>query len=183
MILKIKPIKILLIVVAFFSIATVSLNIHAADKKPTDYQVKAAFIYNFLKFIKWPADLHDGSLTLCILGNDPFGNNIEIIKGKLIGDKEILVKYINSIQDVKEGDILFIASSEKRNIKALIDKINSLCILTIGDTKKYSKKGVIINFYFERKKVRFEINIDTAKRAGLKISSKLLNLAKIVRND
>ncbi len=182
MILKIKPIKILLIV-ALFSIATVTLNTHAADKKPTDYRIKAAFIYNFLKFIEWPANLHECSLTLCIFGDDPFGNNIKILEGKHFGDKEILVKYISSIQDVKEGDILFIASSEKRNIKPLIDTISGLSILTVGDTKKYSENGVIINFYIERSKVRFKINVDTANRAGLKISSKLLNLAKIVRNN
>lgn len=181
MILRIKQIK-LLIGVVFFSIATLTLNAEAAAEKPTDYQIKAAFVYNFLKFIDWPAGLHDGSMTLCILGKDPFDNAVKVIEGKLIGEKQLLVKRIRSIQDVEEGDILFIAASEKRDIKALIETVNGLSILTIGDTKKYSRNGVIINFYIERKKVRFEINIDAAKRAGLRISSKLLSLAKIVRD-
>lgn len=179
--LRIKPINIILIVV--FSIATLSLNTYAKEKKPTDYQIKAAFIYNFLKFIEWPQDLHEGSITICILGDDPFGNAIDIIKGKYVSKKEILVKYCYSIEDVEEGDILFITSSEKKNIESLISSVKGLSILTLGDTNKFSQKGVIINFYIERKKIRFEINVVAAKQAGIKISSKLLNLAKIVSND
>jgi hypothetical protein len=140
--------------------------------------VKAAFIYNFAKFVRWPNESNAGSITLYILGDDPFGDDINTIQGELIRGKSLEIKRINSPRDIKSGNILFIASSEKRNIEHIVASVKGLSILTIGDTKNFLKKGAMINFIIKNDMVRFKINKDAAEREGLKISSKLLKLAK-----
>lgn len=170
----------LLTILAFFLASSTALDTYAQKTKPTEYEVKAAFIYNFAKFVEWPADTSDDNMTLCILGQDPFGSALDNINGKTVCGKTLMVKHINSVQNLDNADMLFISSSEKEHLGQLIEVVGDLSILTIADTEGYAEQGVIINFYLERKKVRFEINVEAAERSGLKLSSKLLNLAKIV---
>jgi len=150
-----------------------------------EYMIKAAFIYNFAKFIEWPSSTSlSPNFNVCILGADPFGKEVETIKGKKIGMSKISVSYIKSIEEfpkIKDCQILFISYSEKHNIAAILNKTDRLPILTIADQKNAAQSGVIINFIVEDKKVRFEINNREALKAGIKIRSDLLNLAmKIV---
>lgn len=154
------------------------LNTHA---QPTEYEVKAAFLYNFMKFIEWPAEsLANTTIIVGVLGEDPFGTAIDAIQSKTIREKKLIIKRIKSFQDVKDCHILFISSSEKKHLSQIFEALKGLSILTVGDTEEFAQRGVIINFYLKEKKVHFEINVEAARRAGLKISSKLLNLAKIV---
>lgn len=148
-----------------------------------EYQVKAAFIYNFLKFVEWPSEAPISSspaITLCIIGNDPFGKNINAFSEKIVGSKRIAVRHTNSIKEIKDCHALFITESEKSNLSEIIEFIAGSYILTIGDTDGFAQKDVIINMYIEDKKVRFEVNLDAAKRTGLRIDSRLLKLARIV---
>lgn len=152
------------------------------ENKFNEYEVKAAFIYNLAKFIEWPDKSMDrkSTLTIYILGNAPFGSALDAIRGKTIKEKAIVVKKTDSLNILKNGDILFISNSEKERLDQILNEISRLPILTIGDTESFAENGVIVNFYIEDKKVRFEINIEAAKRAGLRVSSNLLKLARII---
>ncbi len=170
----------LFIVVVIFTILSSSQRILAQDSRSAEYQVKAAFIYNFAKFVEWSDESNDHVLTLCILGEGSFYAAIDTIKDKFIRGKRLYVKRVKSIQDLKDCNILFITSSEKHNLSHLIDALDGSNILTVGDTEGFAEQGVIINLYIENNRVRFKVNIEAAKRANLKISSRLLKLAKIV---
>ena len=152
----------------------------AQQAGPTEYQVKAAFLYNFAKFVEWPSD--SGDLQVCIIGDDPFGRNIEFVEGKTAGGKTLSVRRIRSVRDITNCRMLFISSSESRLLDDIVAAAQKSDILTVGDTAGYAQQGVVINLFMEQSKVRFEINKDAADRSGLNISSKLLGLARIVHD-
>jgi hypothetical protein len=154
--------------------------VDAREAGPTEYQIKAAFLYSLAKFIEWPADA--GTLNLCILGEDHFGKDIDSIVGKTVAGKKLSARRIRSAQDIKQCRILFIASLENERLADILWAAQGLNILTVSDTDGYAERGVIINFYTEQNKIRFEINRDAAERSGLKISSKLFDLARIVHD-
>ena len=172
-----------------FTISIVTGTVRKAlseEPPPNEYEVKAAFLYNIAMFVEWPA-ASQGKLpayvNLCIFGNDPFGPAIKTIEGMNIGDnKTIRLKHVASVQNLGNCQILFIPSEEKEHVEQVVETLARSRVLTVGDTTGFAQKGVTINFYIENKKVRFEINIDAVRRAGLKISSQLLKLAKII-ND
>jgi YfiR/HmsC-like len=155
------------------------------DYTPTEYEIKAAFLYNFSRFVEYPHDFLSsrGSLNLCILGDDPFGPAANIIMDETAEDeRKISINRIKTSKELSGCHMLFVSSSEKNNVAKIMESLAGMHILTIGDTVGFAQKGVIINFFLERNKVRFEINIHAANRAGLRISSKLLNLARIVHD-
>lgn len=168
-------------------IMSVALNAcetsYAQHQKPTEYEVKAAYIYNFAKFVEWPARPSwdaNATMTVCLFGEDPFGPALSAIEGKTVGDKKIIIKRNSLSQNLGDCDILFISNSEKEELARILEAIGDLSVLTIGDTEGFAQQGVMINFYIEEKRVRFEINPKAAARAGLKISANLLRIAKIV---
>ncbi len=149
-------------------------------KEAGEYEAKAALIYNFAKFVEWADDTSQDTLTFYILGKNPFNSGLDSINGKHIDGKVIRVKQVKSLRDIDECSMLFISSSEKENLDSLIKTIKGLRVLTIGDTDGFANQGVIINIYIEGSRLHFEINVDAAKESGLKLSSKLLNLARII---
>lgn len=152
-----------------------------------EYQVKAAFLYNFAKFVEWPADaLPDASasITLCILGEDPFGITLEqTISGKIVIGRKLVIKRLKEIYSSKLEvcHILFISLSEKRRLLPLLEVFKDASVLTVSEIEWFAKVGGIIHLTLEEGKVRFEINVAAAERARLKISSRLLRLAKVIR--
>lgn len=149
----------------------------------SEYEVKAAFIYNIAKFVSWPSyqETSTEGLTLCILGNDPFGKALDVIRGKRSGTKIWEIRYLRVVDKLLTCRILFIAASEAERAEEILDSLDGKPVLTIGDSDGFAARGGIINFFIEDRKVRFEINIDAAHRSSLNISSQLLKLAKIVR--
>lgn len=154
-------------------------KVPALEVKAGEYQVKAAFIYNFAKFIDWPSG-SDG-MTLCLLGEDPFDRDIDIIRGKPVKGRALAVKRIKAVQEAAGCKILFISPAMKAGVTQIVAELKGSHVLTIGDTEGFAQQGVIINFYLEGENVRFEINIEAAKHAGIQISSNLLKLARIVK--
>jgi hypothetical protein len=151
-----------------------------------EYKIKAVLIYKFTKFIEWtPESFSDNQdpLILTIIGNDPFGKIIDALHGKKVKGRKLLVKRITDIEDIDKSHILFISQSEKERLTEILRTTRELCVLTIGDMKGFSNKGGIINFFMNDKSVGFEINVSAAQDSGLKISSNLLNLAKIAGNE
>jgi hypothetical protein len=159
-------------------------NVFAVEQKPGEYQIKAAYLYNFIHFIEWPADSHSSnssSVNLCILGDDPFGKDLDDIRNEIVKGKKLTVKYTGSLDKLRSCDILFIPASEKNHVSQVLKLIGNSGVLTVSDVEESARQGVIISFFVEQKKVRFAINIEAARRAGFKISAKLLRLAKIVK--
>jgi len=155
----------------------------AQEHKPTEYEVKAAYIYNFAKFVEWPSKKPQrpgAALTVCVLGDDPIGPALAAIEGKTVRDRTIMVKGDLSLGEAAACDILFISSSEQEQLDRVLDVLAGAPVLTIGHAKGFAGQGGMINFYRENKTVRFEINLKAAERAGLKISSNLLRIARIV---
>ena len=159
-------------------------NTYAEQTSSREYMIKAAFLYNFAKFIEWPSNTFEDSkspVRLCVLGKNPFGIALESIEGKPIHGRKLIIERLNNTKEIKICHILFISESEKKQLDFILENIKDLNILTIGDTKNFARLGGIINFTMVKKKIRFEINLDAANRAGLKISSKLLKLADIIK--
>ncbi len=150
--------------------------------------IKAGFIYNFAKFVEWPATSFaqpDSPIVIGILGTDPFGNLIDrIIENKKIGARGIVVKRLKwgtDLKDLKECKILFVGTSEKAHFDDLVQIVRSLPILTVGETPGFAERGGVIRFVLEDNRVRFEINVEAARQADLTISSRLLTLARIIQ--
>jgi len=147
-----------------------------------EYQVKAAFLYNFAKFVDWPGEaFSDGSapLVIGVIGNDPFGGALDsAINGKNIGGRRLTVRRLKWGQDLRSCHILFISSSERQRLPQIIQSLRGSSVLTVGDMGQFNQQGGMINFILEASKVRFEINSRGADQARLRISSKLLALAK-----
>ncbi len=160
-----------------------TLYVHADSQSKSEYEVKSAFIYNIINFVEWPIDkgLND-AIKLCVVGKNHFGTSLDSFEYNTIGDQVLALKYVQSFQNIGDHNVVFICPSEKKRLKQILQSLAGINILTIGDTKGFAQQGVIINFYIKDEKVRFEINVDAAKRANLKISAKLLRLAKIVHD-
>lgn len=154
---------------------------HAQESQPSEYQLKAAFLYNFAKFVEWPAAAlpqNDSPFVIGILGENPFNDDLKkTVAGKKILDHPITVVPLPSVAAATNCHILFISTSEKDRLPEIFQALSQTSVLTVGEMERFTQAGGIINFTREGNKIRFEISDDAAKRAGLKISSKLLSLA------
>lgn len=179
-----KPGRILLLVTVGIALAARPGPGYSQEVEYDEYQVKAAFIHNFPKFIAWPEAKPVGAAApnaLCILGDDPFGANLEGIPEADVPGNELVVSQIRSLTDIRGCRILYISSSEKGRLKQIIEACAGFPVLIVADTEGWARSGVMINFYIEEEMVRFEINHEALLRAGLKASAKLLKIARIVR--
>jgi hypothetical protein len=161
---------------------TLAPRVLAADG-PSEYAVKAAFIYNFAKFVEWPTEssVQDSPFVIGILGQDPFGGALdEIVSGKTVRDKRITVKRFTKIEDAMSSSILFISNSEKENMGQIIKRLDGAPVLTVSDLERFAEHGGMVELMIDQNRVRFAINVAAAEQARLKPSSQLLKLAKIV---
>lgn len=153
----------------------------------TEYQVKAAFLFNFAKFVEWPADAFpgvDAPLQICLLGQDPFGNEFEeVIGDKSVNGHRIEVIHPSGVPQARGCQIIFVSSSEKRKALEILRGLRGASVLTVGDTAGFAGMGGIINFVLDDGRVRFEINMKAAERAHLKVSARLLTVAKLIVTD
>lgn len=159
---------------------------YGQQRRVSEYQVKAAFLYNFAKFVEWPPK-RDGKasdqLVLGILGKDPFGDEIRTIEGKRVKDKTLRVIRADSLDELQNCDVIFISASVNAKLPGILKKLRGRPVLTVSDTPGFANRGVMINLFNLENKIRFEINPVAVERAGLKISSQLLKLARIVKQE
>jgi|SRR5689334_15728154 len=150
-----------------------------------EYQVKAAFLFNFAKFVEWPSETFKGPndpITICVAGENPFGSALEnAVKGKSVGTRGFIIRMSPTGQNVKGCQILFAALSDRRRIRALLDAVKGSSTLTVGESENFATDGGIVNFKLDGDRVRIEINAKAAEQEKLQISSKLLSLAQIVK--
>lgn len=153
----------------------------AADPHPQEYQVKAVFLLNFTKFVEWPtaeSAAADAPISICILGDDPFGHTLDqIVAGEVVNGRKLVVQRIQASQP-KSCEVLFVSQSEKEIPKILEDLPSG--VLTVGEGESFLRAGGMIAFVLENRRVRFDINQSAARNAKLKISSKLLSVARSV---
>ncbi|HUI76802.1 MAG TPA: YfiR family protein [Bryobacteraceae bacterium] len=152
-------------------------------QEPVEYEVKAAFLYNFAKFVQWPSDAAgaSASLRLCILGRDPFGSLLEkALTGRTVGEKPIEIGRAAEARQLSTCQVVFISSSERTQAAAIVATLSARPILTVSEIPGFAALGGMVNFYIEDRRIRFEINPKAAARSGLRISSQLLKLARVV---
>jgi len=173
----------MLIAWAFFA----PTGLLAQQPKPSEYQVKAAYLYNFGRFVKWPAGIaavKGDSFAVCVLGQDPFGSTLDsTLAGEALDGKPVVIRRIAKPQDAVDCRILFVSSTEEHHLKEILAAIDQAGVLTVSDIPGFSRRGGIIQFVAEGERVRFEINLASAESARLVLSSELLKVAAAVRRS
>lgn len=169
---------------AFLALALANVNSGRAQDAVAEYRVKAAFLFHFVQLVDWPPGAlgdEKNPLTICTVGKDSFQGDLETtLQGKLIGTHPLHVEHLKSPQDIKGCRVVFIGDSERVQVPLIIAALKDDAVLSVGETDDFVKEGGMIGFCVENNKVRFEINVGAADRAKLKISSRLLLLAKNV---
>jgi hypothetical protein len=164
-------------------ILTTTFSRPALAQEPNEHFVKAAFLFNFVKFIEWPAQAFNNSdapIIVGVLGDDPSCSAIDqTINGKTANGRRLAIRRFPNATSLTYCHLLFIGYSQKNNLEKILAAAGP-GVLTIGETDRFTRAGGIINFAIVDSKVRFEINQAAAEKAGLKISAKLLGLSRPV---
>ncbi len=161
-------------------------SLHAQKSGPTENEVKSAYLYNFGKFVEWPAKATSVGefFPICVLGDDTFGSTLETtIARESISGKKVLVKRVPKPQDALSCRILFISSSQQSRLKEILAELDNTSVLTVSDMPEFTRRGGMIQFVVEANKVRFEVNLTSAERTGLTLSSQLLKVAIDVKRS
>ncbi len=158
---------------------------YGGESAYTEYQVKALFLLNFTRYVDWPPAAFAGTntpITIGLYGEDKFGDALkQAVGGQTVGGRRIIVQPIEKGGDPGKCQLLFISASEKNRLGEILGQIKALPVLTVGETDQFLEQGGVINFVKKEGKIRLEINLDAARRAKLVISSKLLNVADVVK--
>lgn len=152
----------------------------------SEYQIKAAFLYNFAKFVDWPSNASNDEKNIFkigILGDDPFGAEISVIEKKLVRGMPLKIIRAASLSELGGCRVIFLSASIELQLAGILEQLCEKPVLTVGDTSGFAHQGVMINLITVGNKIRFQINQASADRAGLKISSHLLRLAIIVESE
>ncbi|HUA67460.1 MAG TPA: YfiR family protein [Candidatus Saccharimonadales bacterium] len=165
----------------FVWIFLLARGVFAQESGPSEYQIKAAFLYHFAQFVKWPPQAFaspTSPVVIGVLGKNMFGGNLEqTIRNKTINNHPIEFKQFDSVSEAVHCQILFISPSEKGRLPRILKGLAGASVLTVSETDHFTDAGGMINFVIENDEVHFQINNEAAQKAGLKISSKLLTLA------
>jgi len=147
-----------------------------------EYQVKAAFLNKLPVFVKWPEPLQEADqIVIGVLGTNPFRAYMKDIEGQSVRGKRVIVKQILTVREAKQCHLVFIGPSEKDRLGYILSVLSSSPVLTVSDSEGWSRQGVMVNFYVDHGSIRFEVNVDAVKLAGLAVSSQFLKLARIQR--
>jgi hypothetical protein len=171
----------------FFLLSAFPLIVSGQRGHPTQYQVEAVYLYQFGRFVQWPDQKTQGgasnsAFSICVLGRDPFGTTLDsTVSGESINAVPLKVVRIADLAETKSCRILFISDSEDERLPAILESLQKSPILTVGETPDFVTRGGMIQFVVDQNRVRFEINVTTAQRAGLSMSSQLLKVASAVR--
>ena len=157
-----------------------STTLPAQNTKPTEYDVKAAYLFNFGKFVTWPQKTYAprDSFLVCVIGKDPFGPILDkTTAGETINGKKVINKRISRPQDAGECSVLFISSSEEPRLSRILAIVEGLPVVTVSDMSDFVERGGMIQFVVDSGRVRFKVNLGPAQRDGLMLSSELLKVA------
>jgi hypothetical protein len=176
--------KALFLAVLLVAASDMPQRVSAESNGTSEYEVKAAFLFHFAQFVEWPAEAFtdaDSPLTYCTVGKDTFRGALdESVRGKRIRNRPLRVLHLRERESINGCQVLFIAATQKGRQTDELAGANGHPVLTVGEPEHFAQEGGMIGFFLEEKKVRFEINVGVAENARLKISAKLLALAKTV---
>lgn len=156
-------------------------GLRAAESELAEYQVKAAYLYNFITFTEWPATL-GADLTLCVYGPDPFGADIEALQGKNVDGRTLMVTRVNAVEELDSCQIVFLTRDVISNLPRILDSLRGNTTLTIADSPGAVRAGVAINMLNDADRIAFEVNLAAVHEQGLNLSFQLLRLATEVLN-
>ena len=160
-----------------------SASAQTPDAQSREYQLKAAFIYNFVKFIDWPAPAlssADDTFVVGVFDADPFGSALEVLEGKTAKGRNIQVKTFRTLEalEAEPAHVVFIGPSRDDRLHEILQSLPNSGVLTVGEGSAFTDAGGVIAFVHRKTKVRFLINVDAGQRCGLRMSSRLLRLAE-----
>lgn len=162
---------------------------NAAPPKPTatrEYDLKAAFLFNFAQFVEWPAEAFADAgtpITIGVLGDDPFGASLdEMVAGETVRNRSLEIRRYHSVDEIGSCHILFISPSEASRLEPIFKALGHRSILTVGDTKDFTSHSGIVGFQMVQRRLRLRINLTAATAARLTISSQLLRQAETVES-
>ncbi|HVU47021.1 MAG TPA: YfiR family protein [Terracidiphilus sp.] len=166
------------------SALTAAIRVDAQSSKPSASQVQAAYLYNFGKFVKWPADApanQSGSFVICVLDQDPFGDTLRsALTGESVFGRPVAIKRLPRAQDADGCHILFINAAQTKSLNEILAALDNSSVLTVSDMPDFSKRGGMIQFVLEGNRVRFDINLERAEKSHLALASELLKVAEEV---
>jgi hypothetical protein len=152
-----------------------------------EYNVKAAFLFNFTKFVDWPADTfadEKSPFQLCVLGEDPFGKILDdVVANEAVNGRPIAVRRLPRGTDPRSCQILFFGRTERERQAEVLASLRGAPVLTVGESDRFLADGGLVSFFLDARKVRFEIHLPNVERTPLRISSKLLRLAKLTPEE
>ena len=171
---------------AFFALFLTGSSLAAETSR--EYQIKAAFLFNFAQFTEWPPEAFpekEAPLVIGVLSAlDPFGGFLdETVKNEAVQGRRLVVKHITRVAELQTCHILYVGQSEAKRLENIVDAVKGKPVLTVSDIPDCTTHGVMIGFVNERNKIRFKINAATARAANVNLSSKLLRAAEIVGAD
>jgi hypothetical protein len=158
-----------------------------AERAPIsrEYQIKAAFLYNFTKFVEWPPGRFpapDSPIVIGLLGGNPFGNELlTIVRNRKVNGRAIEVRVVTTAAEAASVHVLFASAGQEAQAASMADALRRAGVLTVGESPAFAAAGGVVDFVLEGDKVRFKIDLAAGQRAGLKLSVQLLKLATEVR--
>jgi len=194
-------------VVLIFCLVCFPCAVRAAKKQATEYELKMAFLFNFLKYVEWEkekgaeqtepdaekpdAEKEPEPIRIGVVGKDPFEKAWEIIRDKKVNDRKISYRIFDlaageeeqqkqTREEIRSCQVIFVPKSEGKNLDRILELVKDRPVLTVGETGDFLQKGGILNFVLEENKIRFEINLDTAKAARIQFKTSVLKLAKTI---
>jgi uncharacterized protein DUF4154 len=189
------------LVVCFHSIATsvpgpvpagtgrppVSRSREPGDGGPQEYRIKAAFLFNFVRFTKWPDSAlgkKEDPITILVVGKDRFGDHLtKTFKDKQLHERDVVISHVKEVPKEPKAHLIFASALTHKDELKLIERCEGKPVLLVGDHSGFAKLGACANFYLDEKHVRFDVNTDELKRAKLTMSSQILKLANIVKTE
>ena len=183
-----RPRRELILVPLVFCLVNVVVPRTATGQRDSvdEYKLKTAMLYSLINFVEWPDSAYSdrqAPIQLCILGRDPFESSLtSTALQETANGRSVFVRHLQNDKEVRGCQVLYISSSERKIAERILSTLTGSSVLTVGETTQFAEHGGMIQFSLEDQRVHFEINLDAASRAGLKISSKLLALAQIVKS-
>jgi hypothetical protein len=151
-----------------------------------EYQLKAAFLFNFAKFVEWPQTSFQNErapITLCVFRYDPFGSSLsDVIRGKTINNRSLAARTINELPELKGCQLVFVSEREDRYLPEIVGSLKGASVLVVGESEGFADRGGAVQFFLENNKLRFAVNVDAVQRSRILVSSKLLSLARIIHD-
>ena len=159
---------------------------HAASRpapetvqRAPEYALRAAYLHNFTLFVEWPAEAANGTLPICVLGTDLFGRALpDALRGRKVGGRELRSAIVATRQELAPCKVVYVSEADEVRHRNLLDSLRGSPVLTVGESEGFIGAGGIVRLFVDGEKLRFQVNPEAARRSGLMISARLLELAQ-----